>query len=246
MHKYFEIEVSLIGPKPKVWRRFLIHKYSTFGDLHRAIQVACGWRNSHLYSFWEKNPYTSAIGDNTTFAISPYDEAENYDHRPEYADQLRLGHIFDDTSVGREIFYLYDYGDSWIHTVKMTGFHKFEEKFRRKLLAGERPFPLEDSGSLPGYQRCIDAYHDPENSDEDLLLWMGNWSPEYFDLKKTQAKFQLPRKKSADFDMSTKEPDDIDKQLKHQKTIYANVIDFQARLLANHNKKKLLTAKTTT
>jgi hypothetical protein len=231
MNKYFEMEVRLIGPKPKVWRRFLIHKYSTFDHLHKAIQAACGWQDYHLYSFSDENPYTSDFGDNLTFAISPHDLAENYQPEPEYAENLRLGHIFSDKSIGREIFYLYDYGDGWIHSVKMTGIHKFEEKFRRKLLAGERAFPLEDSGSLPGYQRCIDAYRDPKNAEEDLLVWMGDWNPEHFDLKKTQAMFESTRKKSADLGMSVEEAVELDEP--QNKTVHSNVIDLRAKLARN-------------
>ena len=37
-NKYFEFEVSLLGVELKVWRRFLIHQQSTFGDLHKAMK----------------------------------------------------------------------------------------------------------------------------------------------------------------------------------------------------------------
>jgi Plasmid pRiA4b ORF-3-like protein len=148
--------VSLVGAEPKVWRQFLIHKYSTLGDLHKAIQVACGWQDYHLYSFSHKNPADRFGPDDSVFAVSPHDEVENYDPEPKYADKLRLTWIFDDHSIGLEIFYLYDYGDGWIHSVKMVGFQKLDEKFRRKLVAGARAFPIEDSGALPGYQRCVD------------------------------------------------------------------------------------------
>lgn len=236
-HKYFEIEVSLVGAEPKVWRLFLIHKYSTFGDLHKAIQVACGWQDYHLYSFSEQNPYVRHDGDSTTFAISPHDEAEGYDHEPQYADKLRLTWIFDDDSIGRKIFYLYDYGDGWIHSVKMVGFHKLEEKFKRRLIAGGRAFPLEDSGALPGYQRCVDAYHDPKNAEEDLLVWMGDWNPEHFDIKKAKIKFQLPRKKNADLYMSPQELDELDEWEKHHKPTSSNLVDIRAKLAANRSKK---------
>jgi Plasmid pRiA4b ORF-3-like protein len=236
-HKYFEIEVSLVGAEPKVWRQFLIHKYSTFGDLHKAIQVACGWQDYHLYSFSELNPYSRHDGDNTTFAISPHDEAEGYSTEPQYADKLRLTWIFDDDCVGREIFYLYDYGDGWIHSVKMIGFHKLEEKFKRRLIAGGRAFPLEDSGALRGYQRCVDAYYDPENAEDDLLLWMGDWNPEHFDLKKAKSKFNLPRKKNADLYLSPQEPDQVADGLKHYNPVNTNVVDIRAKLAANRKDK---------
>ena len=55
--------------------------------------------------------------------------------------------------------------------------------------------PLEDSGSIPGYYRCIEAFKkaeklgglpDREEDEElwDLTLWMGDWDPYEFDPKK--------------------------------------------------------------
>ena len=40
--------------------------------------------------------------------------------------------------------------------------------------------------------------YDPQHAEEDLLEWMGNWSPEHFDLGKTKISFDPPRKKNAD------------------------------------------------
>ena len=51
MPKYFEMEVSLLGIEPRIWRRFLIRAEATFQDLHNAIQEACGWENAHLFEF---------------------------------------------------------------------------------------------------------------------------------------------------------------------------------------------------
>ncbi len=232
-YQYFEIEVSLLGVEPKIWRQFLIQRNSTFGDLHRAIQLACGWKNSHLYSFSERNPYHRHDEGNTTFAISPYDDAEGYEHEPQYADNLRLSHCFDASSIGHSIFYLYDYGDGWIHQVELVGFYQLEEKFRRQLLAGERAFPLEDSGALPGYQRCVDAFYSPEQAEEDLLHWMGNWDPEHFDLTKSKAKFNLPRSKSpsAVKTLGKNSGPAVD----DRRAAYSNLIDITAQLARSKN-----------
>jgi glutathione peroxidase-family protein len=50
-HKYYEFEVTLLGTETKVYRKFLLHKYSNFSALHSAIQDSCGWENRHLYNF---------------------------------------------------------------------------------------------------------------------------------------------------------------------------------------------------
>ncbi len=46
--------------------------------------------------------------------------------------------------------------------------------FRRRLVGGERAFPPEDSGGLPGYERCVEFVEtgeDPwEEEPEELRL----------------------------------------------------------------------------
>jgi len=38
-----QFKIWLIGTKPAVWRRIQVPEYSTFHDLHVAIQDAMGW-----------------------------------------------------------------------------------------------------------------------------------------------------------------------------------------------------------
>ena len=173
-----------------------MQKQSTFSDLHKAIQVACGWKNSHLYSFSKQNPANTYGPDRSVFAVSPHDDPAGYDIEPDYAELVPLSAIFDDNH-NHQIYYVYDYGDGWIHSVKRLALHHDTETFKRRLLAGARAFPLEDSGGLPGYQRCVDAYQNKLRADKNLLHWMGKWSPEIFDLIKTQNKFDLPKRKNS-------------------------------------------------
>ena len=45
------LKVTLRGTKPPVWRRLLMQREMTLGDLHQAIQAAMGWYDSHLHAF---------------------------------------------------------------------------------------------------------------------------------------------------------------------------------------------------
>lgn len=240
-HKYFEFEISLQGVEPKVWRRFLIHRQSTFGDLHKAIQVACGWKDYHLYSFSEQNPAHSYGPDQSTFAISPHDEPEGYEIEPEIATKYKLFDFFDDDDQDVEIFYVYDYGDGWIHSVKMIATRQESEKFKRRLIGGARAFPLEDCGGLPGYQQCVDAFYNKKHAEDDLLRWMGKWNPEFFDLKKTQGRFQPKTKKatgSIDSKEAMKDLAAFDKWAKNRPaTKGTNVIDLRQRLRSKKSKE---------
>ena len=45
------LKITLRGIKPPIWRRILVPRRMTLGDLHVAIQVVMGWQNSHLHAF---------------------------------------------------------------------------------------------------------------------------------------------------------------------------------------------------
>ncbi len=70
---YYRIEVRLLEADPAPWRQFLIKKDATFAALHRAIQDACGWTNSHLFSFSqsETGPVIATIPDDDFGADEP-------------------------------------------------------------------------------------------------------------------------------------------------------------------------------
>ena len=37
----YELDITLVGVRPRIWRRIAISADATFGDLHHAIQIAC-------------------------------------------------------------------------------------------------------------------------------------------------------------------------------------------------------------
>ncbi len=49
MPMYFDLDVSLPGIEPRVWRRLRMIGEATFGNLRYAIQQAFGWQDCHLY-----------------------------------------------------------------------------------------------------------------------------------------------------------------------------------------------------
>ena len=51
--------------------------------------------------------------------------------------------------------YICDFGDTWIHTVTLNRRLSVAERFHRRLLAGERACPPEDSGGMGGYARLV-------------------------------------------------------------------------------------------
>ena len=45
------VKVTLLGTSPPVWRRILVPRDITLGNLHRTLQTVMGWTNCHLHQF---------------------------------------------------------------------------------------------------------------------------------------------------------------------------------------------------
>ena len=186
---YLEFEVSLERIRPRIWRRFLLRKNSTFHELHDTIQNACGWMDCHLYLFRPND--LNRYGEN--LAVSPYFEAEINEVAPP-AWKIKLDTFF--RKVGDQASYEYDFGDSWIHTVTLMAITRLPSQSRRKLVGGERAFPPEDCGGTSGYYQCLEAFRitdaelsklDAETREELISTkeWFGDWNPERFDIEAT-------------------------------------------------------------
>jgi len=196
MPEYYEFEVSLSGVEPRIWRRFLLPlKGSTFADLHKAIQDACGWWNYHMFEFRLTRGYEHRIA-----GIPSDEDFDMFGSTVKAADLVPLRSFF-----GKEYkrcLYEYDFGDSWFHDVKLLRVIEFPETFRRRLVGGERAFPHEDCGGVSGYERCVDFIRTGidtlENDPKGFREWLEGWHPESFDIEATKAEFDqdiLTRKK---------------------------------------------------
>ena len=185
MPKYYEVDIALQTIEPRIWRRLLIRTTSTFAQLHLAIQESFGWQNYHLWEF--RLP---------TFAgrpIAGLPGGEEYDRETPDGRQVKLSSYFTGKQCVEWCEYLYDFGDDWIHDVKLVGIVSKDESFKRALLMGEGACPPEDCGGFPGYERVIhylrtgeDVYGDDP---ESLGAWLGEWRPDGFDLIEARTRF---------------------------------------------------------
>jgi hypothetical protein len=172
--------------RASLWRRFLLKKTATFGDLHLAIQDACGWGNYHLFLFLKQN--------GRDFIAGLPDEAEG-DEYPD-ARSVKLTSFFEPR--GRQTcIYQYDFGDGWQHEVTYEGIERLQDRFTRRLVAGEGTFPPEDCGGTWGYERCVAAatgkgwrveYGDDAER-AGLMAWLEGWRPDRFELERVRKEF---------------------------------------------------------
>ena len=165
----YELDISLIGARPRIWRLIRIASSATFGDLHHAIQLACGWEDDHLFAF--RTPTGTTIGGSPS--QGPFG-----DPRPD-ATEVPIARYFAEYD---RCEYEYDFGDGWLHDVRVV--RRVEEPIdvRQQLLDGARAFPPEDCGGLAGYDACVAAATGAPDASEERREWLGDWDPERFDL----------------------------------------------------------------
>jgi hypothetical protein len=160
VHKYFDLEISLLEIEPRIWRRFLIRSEATFMHFHSAIQQAFGWQKCHLFEFLDGN-----VAENDTrplYAmklprIARSEHAEPHDDEPDapVASAIELRQYL--SANNRRCFYVYDFGDNWQHVVEVKDVVEMPEEFTCKLLDGARACPPEDCGGTMGYEECCEA-----------------------------------------------------------------------------------------
>lgn len=180
----FILKISLMGSDPLIWRRVEVHSGITLHELHFVIQCLFGWNCSHLYQF-----HVTPGGKLTNKAFR---EAALYDYRPpgiEADDQTHpaektiLSHIFNGDR--KQIVYEYDFGDSWMHVVKLEKRSVGgEQDFIPVCVAGENAAPLDDMGGIYGFYEYLEAIADETHErHEDAMEWMPEgYDPSAFDL----------------------------------------------------------------
>lgn len=165
----YELKVELRAAEPPVWRRILVPGDITLAELHHVIQRAMGWTNSHLHQFvvgphrysdpeFELEPAKSEFGYSLTSLVP---------------------------STRKKFTYLYDFGDEWIHVVRVERIVQDDPRYPGGpfCISGARACPPEDCGGAAGYDEFLEAIRNKKHvRHEEVLEWIGgNFDPEHFD-----------------------------------------------------------------
>ncbi len=171
------LRVEIERTKPIVWREILIPENATFEDLHRTIQVAFGWRDEHLHEF----DAGLRIGPASLNEDGPVSDGKVVDER--------LAWLYDLSSGARSFVYLYDFGDSWRHTVSRIGVEaRMPGAAYPAVVSGGCAGPVENSGSSEGWNAMARSLR-RRSANEDLLnglqrLGYGrDYDPDRFDIQ---------------------------------------------------------------
>jgi hypothetical protein len=168
------LKITLRNIKPPIWRRVLVPRGMTLGDLHVAIQVVMGWQNGHLHAF--------------EVASEQYGERGSMEDISD-EDRLTMGGL---VKLGISRFrYTYDFGDDWEHEILIE---KIPPKVPRvtafpACVAGKRNCPPEDCGGPFGYEDLLEVLKSPDHPDyEEQREWIGeDFDPEAFSVTAADA-----------------------------------------------------------
>lgn len=171
----YQIKVTLSGITPPVWRRIQIPTEYSFWDLHVAIQDAMGWLDYHLHLFdIKKGRRTVKIG-------IPDDEGFDEGILPDW--EVNVGDYL--SEPGDSVYYDYDFGDGWTHSVLLEGVLLREqgEKYP-KCIGGARACPPEDCGGVGGYYDLIETLTKRGSRRyREMVDWLQNHAKNYYPYK---------------------------------------------------------------
>lgn len=176
--KVYQLKIQLTGiSKPPVWRQVTVLSTFTLNDLHKIVQGAMGWDNSHLHQFNIGGRYYS----------TPFPGDDDFDAEDSRKSSLQA--IFQDR-LKMNIMYEYDFGDSWAHVISLESIEEWDKKVSYpKLTAGKGACPPEDCGGFSGYEGLKEIMANPKDKEhKSMLEWLelgsaSEFDPSSFDLK---------------------------------------------------------------
>jgi len=169
----YQIQLTLNGSKPKIWRRLLVPSSMLLSDLHKVIQTTMGWENYHLHHFKKDDKFYSPRTKDDPL----WDDKNNLDYKKIRIHDLLL-------AEKDKIVYEYDFGDSWEHIIVLEKILPLDPTFKHPVCqAGKMRCPPEDSGGIDSYVDLLEKLQDPKSPGYSQAAdWLGTeYDPEYFD-----------------------------------------------------------------
>lgn len=168
----FVLRITLVGSSPRVWREIAVPSTIKLTSLAHVIILAMGWEESHLSMFkkWRKEYHVYMDG------------ADMYDYPIENASDYALCDLL---AAGEEMTFIYDFGDTWRHTVKVLDCLEYDkdEKQYIRLLDGKNACPPNDVGGIHGYKEMLRILkEDPDDEEaQEYYTWLGSkWDEKFF------------------------------------------------------------------
>ena len=187
----FVVRLDLDNARPPIWRRLRVASDLPLDQVHDVIQAAMGWSDMHLHHF-QMGPDAKDV--RLVPFLTPFDVEEGETDGTLESD-VRLDQVVGEP--GHRLFYEYDFGDGWHHTIKLEKVEPWVDGDPVAVcVAGRRACPPEDVGGIPGYQEVLAALQGHVESDEaermaEKLEWLPvRFDPAAFDLDEVNRALQ--------------------------------------------------------
>lgn len=164
-----KLKIVLKDTEPKITRTVIVPEKFNFNDLHVVIQCIMNWNDSHLYQFNLSAPYASD-------SIGPKEPDDGFTgfielrYKKFDAEKTYLSEFFNGQK--KNMNYIYDFGDDWIHTITVLK-KPNEEVLYPKCIKGENAAPIEDCGGVWGFYELLEIISKKRKTAEDkeMLEW---------------------------------------------------------------------------
>jgi hypothetical protein len=174
-----EVELELCTPCK---RTLLVPTNLNFYQLHRILQDAFGWEDHHMHQFILEKKRSGR----PTKVIQPFGGAAEFfldkDIQNIESTEITVKEVF---ALHKKIEYEYDFGDDWMHTVKLKKWiENFENPYPTCIDAvGEAP--LEDCGGRFGFKEKLEILADSKHPDyQEIMDWTGGKCTKPLDMKR--------------------------------------------------------------
>ena len=177
---YFDLDIELALVENNAKRKIRVNANITFMRLHKIIQAAYNWQESHLYQFLLFKD--GKEGEKPSFEmVTSKEEASN----PKTARLVHRAKLCDYLFEYKHILYIYDFGDDWVHYINVIDSATDYKGDLPLLLDGKNDAPPEDCGGPDGFKDFLEIMNKIKHKEhKEMKKWATDQGWERFDLNR--------------------------------------------------------------
>lgn len=151
----YQLKVTIKDSHPPIWRRIIVPSHISFRDLDDIIEEAFGWTHDHMFAFDFNGYEIEFVGTPIPSEDDTVDECID-----EWMDE------------GETFLYTYDFGDDWMHTVKVEKIVEYDKRYP-VVIKAKGPNMIEDCGGIWNFYEYMDQAEpfDMEAVNKEFSKW---------------------------------------------------------------------------